>query len=445
MRFFRRYCALAMSGLIIGGVLTGVAASAVTATPAAADTPEVFAGSASATAFNLNLLNLVKLTMSPTHASVDSTPKAHADAAVATGSLGVSPTSADAPVGANLSFTSPQPCATSVPVQSILLITGGCSQSAAAVPNAPAPTVCAPTSGVVAPAACASASLLNIDVQLLQALQPLLDALKNTVQGLSTQVGTVLSNIPVVSPLLNNLLHGPLLGGLNISLSDPVSSLITALERATELLSIRILPSDSAVATAPGAVVAASEADGVVLTVLPGLTVAGNPLLQVILAKGATVSTYNRITCQTTSTFTAAGVQIKLLDNPVQNLGLGTITLPLGLGTIIVGGGATTQNADGSVGSVADGLNVNLLGGLVQLGSGHAESVAGGKCATLTAVASTVAPTTTTLPAVTGTLAARLATTGSDTPFLPIGVGLLLMGLVTRRTLVKRRAGRKVR
>jgi hypothetical protein len=444
MTTFRRLCAVGLAGLIVGGVLSGAAFSAASAAPAsvpaAVSTSEAFAGSASATAFHLNLLNLVNLIVSETNASADSTPKAHADAAVSKGSLTVDQTTADAPTAANTTFTSPQQCNTTVPIQLVLLLTGSCSQSAAAVAPSPAPAACNPATGTITPTACANASVLTLDVQLLQALQPLLDAVKNATQGLSTQVGQVLNNLPVVSPLLNNLLNGPLLGGLNIKLTDPVGSLITAIEHATELLKIQVLPSVSSVATSAGAVVASAESDGIILTVLPGLTVSGNPLLQVVLAKGAASATYNRSTCQSSGDFTAAGAQIKILDNPVQSLGTGAITLPLGLGTLTIGGGLTAPNTDGSVGSVADGFNLDLLNHLVQLSSGHAEAVAGGKCAVVVAAVSTTSTTSTTLTPISGTLAAHLATTGTDEPLLPIGFGLLLAGYLTRRSFLARRA-----
>jgi hypothetical protein len=300
----------------------------------------------------------------------------------------------------------------------------------------------------VAPSACATASVLTLDVQLLQALQPLLDAVKNATQGLSTQVGQVLNNLPVVSPLLNNLLNGPLLGGLNIKLTDPIGSLITAIEHATELLRLQVLPSVSSVGTSPGALVASSESDGIILTVLPGLTVAGNPLLQVTIAKGAATATYNRDTCQSSGDFTAAVASIKILDNPVQNIGSGAITLPLGLGTLTLGGGASNQNADGSVGVVADGFNLDLLNHLVQLNAGHAEAVAGGKCAVVVVAPVTTTTTSTTSPTqptVGGTLPATLPLTGNDQPLLPIGLGLVLAGYLTRRTLLARRASRTPR
>lgn len=443
MKVFRKLCALGLSGVIVGGISGGVALSTASSATAATGTPEAFAGSASATALKLSLLG-INLTVSQSNASADSSPKAHADAAVLTGTATASVTKADAPVGGNLTATTPQPCNLSVPVQGIITVAGLCSQSAAAVPTAAPPAACAPAGATVAPVACASAGVLGIDVQLLQVLQPLLDEIKTAAAGLDQTVGQVLTNIPVVTPLLNNLLQGPLLSGLQLNLQSPVGSLVTALQRATELLNINVLPSAASVATTAAAVTSTSQAGGVVLSLLPNLTVNGGPLLSVVIGKGATASTYSRTTCQSASTFAAATVAIKVLDNPV-SLGVGTVTLPLGLGTVTLGAGTTSQNADGSVGAVADGLRLNLLGGALDLDIAHAESVAGGKCAVLVAATTSTSTTTTTLPAVTGTLGVKLATTGSSAPVLPIGVALILAGYLTRRTLLTRRGRRTLR
>lgn len=418
-------------------MLGGTAVASASGAPRAVGTPEVFAGSAAATALKLSILG-INLTVSQTAASADSSPKAHANAAELTGAASNSLTVADAPVGANLSFTTPQPCNINLPIQGILLATGVCSQSAAAVPTAAAPAVC-PGSGLIAPTACSQAGTLNLDVQLIQALQPLMDELKTAVAPLDQSIGQVLTNLPVVTPLLQGLLSNPVLSGLNLNLGSPVGSLLTAVERATELAAVKVLPASSQVATSTGALTASSDSAGVVLTVLPNLTVSGHPLLSIVLATSATVSTYNRSTCQSTSAFTASGATLQLLDNPVQKLGTGITTLPLGLGTVTIGGGTTTQNPDGSVGSVADGLNINLLNGAIVLDSAHTESVAGGKCAVLTATPTTAAATTTTLPPVTGTLPIRLATTGSSAPVLPIGMALVVVGYVTRRVVRRRR------
>jgi hypothetical protein len=432
----RRICSLGVAGFVIGGVLGGTAVASASGAPRAVSTPEVFAGSAAATALKLSVLG-INLTASQTAASADSSPKAHANAAALTGSATISPTVADAPVAGNLSFTTAQPCNFNTPIQGVLSATGSCSQSAAAVPPAAAPSVC-PGAGLIAPTACSQAGSLNLDVQLVQALQPILDELKTAVAPLDQSIGQVLTNLPVVTPLLQGLLSSPVLSGLNLNLGSPVGSLLTAVERATELAGIKVLPSSSQVATSAGALTAASDSSGVVVTVLPNLTTSGHPLLSIVLGTSATVSTFNRSTCQSTSTFTAAGATLQVLDNPVQRLGTGVTTLPLGLGTITIGGGTTTQNPDGSVGSVADGLNINLLNGAIVLNAAHSESVAGGKCAVLV-VTPTIAATTTTLRPVTGTLPVRLATTGSSAPVLPIGMALVVVGYLTRRVVRRRR------
>jgi hypothetical protein len=446
MRIFRRYSAMSMAVLLVGALLATVAAAGA-ALPAAAQTstPESFAGSASATALKLSLLG-INLTVGQTDAEADSTPKASADASViAPGSLvtlGV--TSASVPAGTNLTTdTTPQGCNVSAPLPSILTISALCAQSAVAIPPAGPPTVCAPTATATAPTACGSAEVLEIDVGLTQLLQPLLTAVKNATAGLSTTVGNILSNLPVVTPLLNNLLSGPLLGGLGITLADPVGSLIDALDRATELLSIKILPSVSSVATTPGAFTAASEADGIVITLLPGVLLGSDlPVLQLKVASGSTTSTYNRSTCQSSSSYIAGLLSGELLGTPL-NVGLSTLNLGT-LGSVTLGGGSVAPvAANGATSATADGLDVNLLNGLVALDVGHATSSVVGACAVAAPVTTTTS--TTVIPPTTGTIPIVLATTGTSAPLLPIGLMLILMGYITWRIRRSRQAQRSIR
>jgi hypothetical protein len=357
--------------------------------------------------------------------------------------LGV--TSAAVPSGTTVTETTPQGCSLSVPLPTILTISALCAQSAVAVPPATPPSVCAPTATATAPTACGSAEVLEIDVGLTQLLQPILTAVKNATAGLSTTVGTILNSIPVVTPLLNNLLSGPLLGGLGITTTDPIGSLLDALNRATELLKIQVLPSVSSVSTTPGAFTAASEADGIVVTLLPGVLLNSEPVLSLHVAEGSTTSTYNRATCQSSSTFTAGLLSGELLGTPL-NVGVSTLTLGA-LGSVTLGGGSVAPaNANGTTGATADGLDINLLNGLVALDVGHATSTVGGSCAVVTAVTSTTTATTTvTAPPVTGTIPIVLATTGTDAPLLPIGLMLILMGYITWRVRRSRQAARSPR
>jgi hypothetical protein len=432
---------MAMAGLVMGALLSGVASSAASATTVKADvsTPEVFAGSATATALKLSLLGL-NLTVSKTDASADSSAKAHADATVIGGNLlTLSPTSADAPVGTTLTDTSPN-CSLNVPLPAILSVTALCSQSAAAVPTAAAPALCGPGSTGIAPAACGNASVLDIEVQLLKLLQPVIDQLKALIAPVDQTVGQLLSNLPVVTPLLKSLLQTPVLSGLNLNLQSPLSSLLTAVENATELLSVKVLPSVSAISTTAGSFTAAAEGDGAVITLLPGLTIAGNPLLQISVAKAAAGAVYDRTACKSTPSATGSVLEVKVLDNPPITVGTGTLTLPLGLGAITLGGATTSHNPDGSVGAIANGIDINLLNGAIDLNIGHAEAVAGGACAVV--VAATTTTTTTTVPVIVTSPPEHitLATTGTSAPILPIGVFLILAGFVTSRALRFRRS-----
>ena len=438
MRIFRRWGALSLSAMLIGTFLSTIALTTGGATPAAADTPEAFAGTASAQALQLSLLGIT-LNVDKTDATADSTPKASADAAIlAPGSLlTLDSTSVSAPTSGGGTTNQTPVCNGALALSTLISITAVCAQSGASVPPDAAASVCTPPTGAVSPMACGSAKVLEIDVGLTQLLQPILTAVKNSLQGLSTTVGNILSNIPIVSPLLTNLLNSPLLSGLGIQLSDPISSLLDALNRATELLSIKVLPSVSAVTTTAGAFTAAGEADGIVVTLLPGVLLNSQPLLDLHVAEGQAVASYDRQTCKSSASFIGGLLSGELLGTPL-DVNTGTISLG-GLGSIALGSGSKTTNADGTVTAKADGLAVNLLNGLVVLDAGHASATVGGACATVTppTTAATVAvqaETVTTKPPV-------LATTGADEmPLLPIGFFLLLAGYLTRRRWLRRQA-----
>ncbi|MGH9126704.1 MAG: hypothetical protein ACRDZ8_18540 [Acidimicrobiales bacterium] len=444
MRIFRRWGALGLSALLIGTALSTIALTAGAAAPAAAQnaTPEAFAGSASAQALTLSLLG-INLNVDKTDAAADSSPKASADAAVlAPGSLlTLDPTKVAVPTSAANTTDATPVCNGALALSTLISITAVCAQSAAAIPPDAAPAACAAPSGAVTPMACSSAKVLEIDVGLTQLLQPILTAVKNSLQGVSTTVGNILSNLPVVSPLLNNLLNSPLLSGLGIKLSDPVSSLLDALNRATELLSVKVLPSVSAVSTTAGAVTAAAEADGIVVTLLPGVLLNSQPLLDLHVAEGQAISTYNRTTCASTSQFTAGLLSGELLGTPL-NVSTSTISLG-GLGSISLGNGTKTSSSSaGTASATADGLAINLLNGLVVLDAGHATSSIGGNCAVAAPAPTTTTSTSTVaVAATTVTKPPVLATTGADeAPLLPIGFLLLLAGYLTRRRWLSRRS-----
>ncbi|MDQ6927834.1 MAG: hypothetical protein M3159_04135 [Actinomycetota bacterium] len=409
MKIARRLVALVMTTFVAGAFLV---------MPASADTPERFAGTATARALNISLLGN-NITIGSTNALGNSTPLAQASGA---GVLLVPGTVSTAEAsGANKVAAPPQSCLLNLPLLNLLAVSTACSQSKADT-----------TGGV--PNATSNASIASVDLGGLSLLQPIIAQLTPLVDQ---TVGTVQDTL---NALLGNLLT-PLLNSLNLNVDSLVSDLLTGLQRATGILSVRVGPSASAVTTNAGAVTAASAAEGAEIDVLPGLALSGAPLLSIVVGKATTTSVFDRGSGVSTPAFDPALVDVKL-GLPI----LGTITdIPVKLGapltllagtplesTISLGAGRTVNNADGTVGAVADGVSLQLLKGVsggIGIELAHAESAVGGAKGAISE--QTVASV---LPA-----KDVLARTGGESPWLPMtGFALLLVAFVTRRLVARR-------
>ncbi len=434
MKTIRRACAVALSGVIV----TAMLAAAVPAT-ASADTPERFTGSASAWAIKASILPTLPglpfplvLTAGTSHATGDSTPKAHADGAglIGLGLGGQTVSTADAAtVGA--SVTPPPACLLDIPVQGVLSLKTACSTSAAALT-------------AMGPNATSNASVVSLNVAVLQLvfqlLKPITDLLTPQLDPVISQVTTTLH------PILGILLD-PLLTSLGIDQSKPVSSLLSTLEGLSTLASVSVLPSVSSVTSTPGAITANAESQGASIQVLPGLTkVLHNPLLRIDVLAATATATFDRGAGTSSAAVHPALVTVHLLDDTLPGFPISVglkdpITILGGTpleSTIALGAGTTSKAADGSVGAIADGLSIHLLKGVmggINLDLAHAEAAVGGTKATTTPPAPPN-PTAAITPAAKGTL--LLATTGNDLPLLPIGFILILAGYLTRRRLVRR-------
>lgn len=408
MKIARRLVALVMTTFVVGAFLT---------VPASADTPERFAGTATARALNISLLGN-NITIGSTNALGNSTPLAQASGA---GVLLVPGTVSTAEAnGAGKSDTPPKACVLDLPLLNLLAVAVACSQSAANT-----------TGGV--PNATSSASVASVDLGGLSLLQPIIAQLTPLVDQ---TVGTVQNTL---NSLLGNLLT-PLLNSLNLNLDSLVSDLLAGLQRATGLLSVKVGPSASAVTTNNGAVTAQSAAEGAVIDVLPGLALSGAPLISIVVGSASTVSTFDRVAGTSNASFDPAILTVRL-GLPI----LGNLTeIPVRLGepltllagtplesTISLGAGRKVSNADGTVGAVADGVSLQLLKGVsggIGIELAHAESAVGGAKASISEQT-----LTSVLPA------KELAKTGPEAPWLPMaGFGLLLVAFVTRRLLARR-------
>jgi len=397
---------------------------------ASADTPEAYTGSASAWALNAKVLSALDLKAGASHVTGDSTPKSHADGAGLSGLAGIgaqSVSNADA-LTANASSAPGEQCLLKVPVQGVLTLSAACSTSAAAT------TAMGPNASSTASVVSLNVSLINTILTLLKPiLDPLMPVLDKTIGAVTGQL----------QPVLGGLLSSLNLTSLGLDLNSPVSSLVSTLEKLTTLATVSVLPSVSTVTSTAGAITASAVAKGAEIVVLPGLgSTIGAALLKVDVLAAAASATFNRGLGTSSAAIDPSIVTVSLLGGAPMKVQLGQpITLLAGTpleSTISLGAGTISNNADGSVGAVADGLSIHLLKGIsggINLDLAHAEAAVGGAKATTTPPTTPTPPTA--APAVnTGKL--LLATTGTDLPLLPIGFVLILAGYLTRRRLARR-------
>jgi hypothetical protein len=322
-------------------------------------------------------------------------------------------------------------CVLNLPVANLLTVNLACGESRVDTHNA-------------SPTAFGAGSVAGVDLGGVTLLQPVLDLLQSLLNALlpvvDQTVGTVVNTL---GPTLGGIL-GPLAGNLGLGSTStvaPVSTLVTSLldgvKKATGLVGVKLGDSTAQAVTTGTAVTATANAAGAQIDLLPGLALGGAPLLSIIVGQAKSVSTYDRGSAQSTPSFDAAVVRVRL---GLPLLGAGITDIPIQLNqpltllagtplesTITLGGGRTTKDpATGSVASYADGVSVQLLKGLnggIGLELAHAETGAGGQ-ARLVALQQVVQP----VPS--------LAKTGND-PWLPLtGAGLLLAALGIRRRLL---------
>ena len=400
-----RICALALSATILAAVV-GV-------NPASADSPEAFAGTATARALNLSILG-IKVTAGSTTALADSSPKAQASGAgLALIAKTVSQAVANGP---NASQSPPKACGVDLPIAGLLSVALACSQSSASTTNA-------------SPTAVSGANIAAIDVGVLDLvldlLDPILDALVPVVDQVIGEVTGTLT------PLLGGLLD-PLLGSLELDLESPVQSLVDALRDVTNLAEIRVGDSLSSVTTEGTKVTATAAARGAEVRILPGLTAVGGPLLSITVGSASATSIFDRNAGTSSADFDPALLTVNVLGTSIP-VGVGQpITLFPGTvleSTISLGAGRTVQNPDGTVGAVADGLSLQLLKGLsggIVLELAHAESAVGGAKAVIT-------PRPAPSPQAEKKAPELARTGGMDEPMLPIAFVLVLVAVLTRR------------
>lgn len=415
----------------IGAVLlSGLMTTAVLALPASAQTvetrPESFIATAAARGLDLNLFG-TRVTIGQSSALINSTPSAKASGAgvaLVAGTVSTSEVNA-----ANQSAAPPKACVLNLPVASLITVELACGESRVDTNNG-------------APSAYGAGSVAGVDLLGTSLIQPIIDLLQSLLAAitpvLDQTVGTVINTLtPVLGGLLGGLAGNLGLGtGSNVApVSTLVDGLLDGIDRATQLLDVKVGESTASAVTTAGAVTATANAAGAQIDLLPGLTLGGAPLLSIIVGQAKSVSVFDRATAKSTPSFDAAVARVRLglpllganvTDIPIQ------LNQPLTLlagtpleSTISLGAGRTvTDPATGSVASYADGVSIHLLKGLnggIGIELAHAETGAGGQTR-LVSQQQQVTP-----------VAPVLAKTGND-PWLPLaGAGLLFLALGIRR------------
>ncbi|MGH9149734.1 MAG: hypothetical protein ACRD0F_05275 [Acidimicrobiales bacterium] len=409
------------------------------ATPASADTPEAYQGSALGRALNLNLLGN-QLTLGQATATVDSLLNAVAEGIGQLLPLAPNTVSRSEVAGGG-SQTKPEQCFQLAPLGNLLSVKLACSSSSVQVVNNN-------------PVASATGSVASVDLDLSTLLGALnLDQLLGLVNTVLNQVAALpvdqlLSNVTASLPIVNTLLAGlaPTLastlntvGDLTTALTQTVTTITNAV-LTTKTLSIALGHSKSTVTAANGTVTSVADAPAGRIDVLPLGFLGLKPIVSVVLGQAKATATYNRANGETSAQFDPAIATVEV------NLPLtGSITIPIRLGapitilagtplesTISLGAGQTVRNADGSLGAIADGVVLHLLKGInggIRLELGHAEAGVIGSLARIVPIPIANLP----VPE----LPRELPRTGA-TPWVPLaGFTLMALALAGRRVVAR--------
>jgi hypothetical protein len=426
MRTVQRVGAIALSALLMTAVLA-LPASAQSQT--VETRPESYIATAAARGLDLNLFG-TRVTIGQSSAMINSTPLAKASGAgvaLASGTVSTSEVS-----GPDKNAAPPKACVLNLPVASLLTVELACGESRVNTAGG-------------APSAYGAGAVAGVDLLGTSLLDPIITLLRSLLDQLLPVVDQTVGTVTgALTPVLGNLLGG-LAGNLGLGTGSTVApvttlvdNLLDGVERATQLLDVKVGDSNSTTATTATAVTAVANAAGAQIDLLPGLTLGGAPLLSIIVGQAKSVSTFDRATAKSTPTFDAAVARVRLGLPLLNSSGVTDIPIqlnqPLTLlagtpleSTISLGAGRTVTDPNtGAVASYADGVSIQLLKGLnggIGLELAHAETGVGGQTR-LTSQQQTVTP----VPVV-----PSLAKTGND-PWLPLtGAGLLLVALGIRR------------
>lgn len=426
MRTVRRFGAVLLSGLVMTAVLALPASGQAAASQTVETRAESFIATAAARGLDINLFGN-RVTVGQSSALVNTTPSAKASGA---GVALIQGTVSNSEVNAaNQSAAPPKACVLNLPVAGLLTVELACGESRVSTMNG-------------LPSAFGAGSVAGVDLLGTTLIQPIIDLLRSLLAALTPvldqTVGTVVNTLtPTLGGLLGGLAGNLGLGtGANVApVSGLVDSLLDGIERATQLLDVKVGDSTSSAVTTAASVTATATAAGAQIDLLPGLTLGGAPLLSIIVGQAKSTSVFDRGTAKSTPSFDAAVARVRL---GLPLLGAAVTEIPIQLNqpltllagtpletTISLGAGRTVTDPNtGAVASFADGVSIQLLKGLnggIGIELAHAETGVGGQ----TRLVSQQQQVTPVVPI--------LAKTGND-PWLPLaGAGLLFVALGIRR------------
>jgi hypothetical protein len=435
MRSIRRAGSAAVAFLLLSAASTGSASAATTTTP------ETYVGSAAGRALSLSV-GPSSVTLGSSLAKVDSTLKAAADSAGVLGLpvVGGSNAGAVEVTGADQSKATGEKCATPAfpaPLAAVLNFGAGCSSSLAEVKGDD-------------PRALATGTVAKLDLSAQTLLATPLNALQPVTTPLLGGIDTINKTLPV-----------------DLKVDDTLGDLLKALG-STKTLEVELGKSISEVATTDGVVTSTATSQAGRIAILPLGAVAGvelKPVVEIIVGQAKATAVYDRVSGESKPSFDPAIVTIRINTPTTDSLGkligqnLSEIKIAPNLalpaagplaapcadakneycvlpGTpfetaIAIASGRTVQNADGTVGAVADAVKIHALRNIgtlvapltggIKLELAHAEAGVGGRPA----------------ETVTIDIPAELPRTGG-TPWIPMaGAGVLGLAILARRTVVR--------
>lgn len=450
MRTIGRLGAAATAGLLLSGLVGGIAS---------ADTKETYVGAAKGHALSLKVGTTDLGTFGVSDSSINSALKAAATGAGAISPLadttvktlveGADGEQTDAKTGAKVSVPG---------LENLFALEIGKSEATSKIVNG-LPT--AVSSGQV--------SGLTLDIQNNETLSSTIGSVQTEIQPLLDLLGGTLDSVSDIT-------------GVDLAVDDTVDELLTAIA-TTRTLDVQLGTSTSTVVTTGNDVISTAVSEGGRIDILPlgalePVTGEATPVVSIIIGSAKATATYDRLTGKTKDvSFDPAIVTIRV-NTPTTDA-VGELTQLVGVdpteivvapgslvetlaplkatgivgpcsdhaqaicileGTpfesrIILAGGRTVENEDGSVGAEADAVRIQLVKNIAQLAP-QLDVLAGGIDLSLAHAEAGIAGS----PAqVTPTpeLTRELPRTGGF-PMLPVAaVGLFGAAIVVRRVLAK--------